>query len=571
MLDAVVPPTLPPTERANLRDSIPYLQRMGTGLSTNRQRYSEALRLILLLTSLLLLLACINLGGLLLLRWDARSSEVAVRLALGGARWRLARQLVIESLFLSLTGVALAIPIAQAVVVVLASMMPPANVPYTMSFAPDATVLAAATGVGVLTGVLMSAVPLSIALRQPAPLHLHSERTIAGSSNAWSRGMLVAQVALSIVMLICASLLTRSLYLLQNADLGVRAEGIVDIKLYTLPDVPYARGQRDAYYPPLLDQVAALPSVHAAALAEVFPRGRSTAGTAIAFAGSDENDVTATTDRISPGFFETMGILLRAGRTLQWSDTLNTRQVAVVSESLARALSPDGDVLDRHVRFGSLPVDQDIVIVGVAADATQGDPRNAKPRVLYRPILQAPVINASNPNLLVATSDAAGVVAAVRGLLAQAGQHYVQEVIGVDDVLARAPWSERMSALLAGAVGGLAVLIAIVGIYGTFAYSVSRRKREIGVRVAIGAAPRTVARSVLRDAALVALGGVAIALPLAYIAARALETLMFGITESDPITFLGSSLLFLALAMAAAIVPARRAASVDPAQALRGD
>lgn len=305
-------------------------------------------------------------------------------------------------------------------------------------------------------------------------------------------------------------------------------------KPFTLPDVAYARGKRDAYYPPLLDQVAALPSVRSAALAEVFPRGRSAAGTPIAFVGSGESDATATTDRISPGFFATMGIPLRAGRELLWSDTLETPQVAVVSESLARALTPDGDVLHRHVQIGSLPADQDIVIVGVAADATQGDPRNAHPRVLYRPILQAPVINASNPNVLVATNDPAGVATAVRGLLAQGGQHYAQEVIGVGAVLARAPSSERMSALLAGTVGGLAVIIAMVGMYGSFAYSVSRRAREIGVRVAIGAAPQAVARAVLRDAALVAVAGILVGVPLAYFAARTLKTLMFGVTESDP-------------------------------------
>jgi predicted permease len=571
LLDAVVPATLPATERANLRDSVPHLQRLGTGLSTQRERYVQPLTLILGLTSLLLLLACVNLGGLLLSRLTARSTELAVRMALGGTRRRVVQQMMIESLILSISGAALAIPLAYAVAVTLASFVPPANVPYTMSFAPDLRVLAATSLVGVSVGVIMSALPISIAMRRRDSATFTWDRTIAGNSSQWGRGLLVAQVALSVVMLVSASLLARSLYLLHNADLGVRTAGILDVKLFTLPNAPYNRSHREAYYPPLLAKIAALPGVRSAALAEIFPRGRTGNGIPIALVGNEMGSITTATERISPGFFETMGIPLRAGRPLAWSDTLQTRPVAVISESLARALSPDGNVLERHVKLGSVPSDQDITIVGVAADSTQGDPRNAKPLVLFRPTLQTPVISASNPNVLIATDDPAGVAAGVNQILREAGQDYAQEIISVDDVLARAPASERMSATLAGAVGGLAILLALIGIHGTLAYSVSRRTREIGVRVAMGAAPRAVAGAVLREALLVTLAGVAVGLPLAYAGARTLRTLIFGITESDPFTFVATALFFLAIGVAAGVIPARRAAAVDPMIALRAE
>lgn len=322
LLDVAVPATLPPTERANLRDSTPYLERVGTGWSANRQQYVRPLTLILGLTSLLLLLACINLGGLLLARLSARGAELAVRLALGGTGRRLVQQMLMESLILSLSGAALAIPLAYGIVSLLASFMPPTNVPYTMSFAPDGWVLAATSLIGLAVAVIMSALPIGIAIRRRVGAQFMWDRTIAGATGRWGRGLLIAQVALSVVMLVGATLLTRSLYLLQHTDLGVRTAGILDVKLFTLPNAPYNRGQRDVYYPSLLEKIGALPSVRAASLAEIFPRGRSVGAMPIAVVGDEHAGITTSTDRISPRFFEIMGVPLRAGRTLAWSALL---------------------------------------------------------------------------------------------------------------------------------------------------------------------------------------------------------------------------------------------------------
>jgi putative ABC transport system permease protein len=234
-------------------------------------------------------------------------------------------------------------------------------------------------------------------------------------------------------------------------------------------------------------------------------------------------------------------------------------------------LSPDGSVIGRAITIRTLPTDQEYVIVGVVSDGSQGDPRDAHPRVIYRPLLQVNAISSLNPNLLIETTDAATAASGVRQILADGGRDYAQEIISLEALLARAPATERMSATVAGAVGGIAVLLALVGVHGVLAYSVSRRTREIGVRVAVGANPATVARAIIREGFMLTLLGVAIGLPAAFFAARALRAVLFGISETDAITFVASAVLFLLLGAVAGILPARRAAAIDPAITLRAE
>ena len=191
--------------------------------------------------------------------------------------------------------------------------------------------------------------------------------------------------------------------------------------------------------------------------------------------------------------------------------------------------------------------------------------------MIYRPALQIPAISAFNPNVLIDTSDPATVAAGVRQILREGGRDYAQEIISLEDVLARAPATERMSATVAAAVGGLAVALALIGVHGALAYSVSRRRREIGVRVAVGATPAMVARGIVREGFVLTAFGVALGLPIAFIAARSLRTLMYGISEVDLVTFAAVTMFFLALGAAAGLVPARRAAGVDPVTALRAE
>ena len=574
VLDAVLPANLAPTERTQLLDSKPRLLSLGTGISRLRERYSQPLTMILGLTALLLVLACLNLGGLLLARLNARSSELAVRLALGASRWRIAQQMLVENGMLSLFGALLAMPVAYLTAIALASFMPPINVPYTISFVPDARVFAVTTAVAIAVALLMSALPVWFAARRHSATAIRWDRTIVGATGWWGRGLLVVQVSLAIVMLINASLLMRSLYLLNTGELGIRSDNLLTVKTWTLPSgTVYGRSDRDSYYPPLVEQVRALPGVTAVALASSSPRLATTsAGSPVAWKGDAYDKLLANGfDSISPSYFQTMGIPLLAGRDVSWQDNMKTPPVAVVSESLARTLQADGNVVGRSFTMRTLPTDLEFLIVGVAADATQGDPRNSHNRTIYRPILQVGPASSLNPNVIIQTTDPRSAASGVRQILSEFGRDYAQEVISVNDLLARAPSTERMSATVAGAVSGMAVLLALIGVHGALAYSVARRTREIGVRLAIGAAPSAAARSVMREGILVCAMGVALGVPLAALAARSLRSLMFGISETDPLTFGAAAAIFLVLGLVAGLAPARRAANVDPVIALRSE
>ncbi|MFN2447153.1 MAG: ABC transporter permease [Vicinamibacterales bacterium] len=571
LLEAVTPATMLPTERAELRDVRPRVERIGTGISFYRDRYARPLTMIIGLTSLLLLLACVNLGGLLLSRLAARAPELALRLALGGSQRRVAQQMLVETVLLSLSGAALAVPTSFAIVAPLASFMPSGLVERTVAFTPDPRVLVVTGLVGLGAGLLMSTLPIWIAARRQASVRFTWDRTIAGNSNRWARGLLVAQVALSVVILIGTGLLIRSLYLLQRSDLGVRPGGVVIVRVMPLPNA-YRDIDNASYYPALLERVAALPGVRSAGFARLFPRlSIEWTGQPIALVGDPPGLVRAVLETTSPGFFETVGISLLRGRLTSWLDNETTLQVAVVSESLARALAPAGNVIGRRVQFGSGRDHQDVVIVGVVRNATLGNPRQPDVPVFYRPMLQAGLY-ANYPSLAIATDGRPITVAGgVRQVLKDAGREYAHDISTLEDVLRHAPATERMSATLAGAVGTLAVLLALVGVHGLLAYAVSRRTREIGVRVAVGAAPGAVVRMVLREGLVLTLAGVAIGLPAALVATRALRTLMFGVSESDPLTFAATTVFFLVLSLVAGIYPARRAAAVDPAIALRAE
>ena len=574
VLAAVLPANMAPTERTQLLDSKPRLISIGTGTSRLRERYSQALMLIFGLTGLLLVLACLNLGGLLLARLNARASELAVRLALGGSRGRIAQQILVENGLLTAFGALLALPVAYFTAITLASFIPPTSVPYSISFAPDAKVFGVTAAIAMAVAIVMSALPIWFTARRSAPGMIHSDRTIVGATSWPGRALLVVQVALAMVMLVDASLLARSLHLLNTGDLGIDTRDLLTVKLSTMPTASvYGRSDRDNYFPPLVEKLRALPAVSKVALASVSPRlTTTTTGSPIAWRGNAYSDaLTSGLDSISPGFFDTMGMRLLAGRDLAWQDTLKSVPVAVISETLAHALAANGEVIGRSITMRTLPVDLEFLIVGVVSDASQGDPRHVHTAMIYRPLLQVGPVSQLVPNLIIKTTDFATAANGARRILAEFGRDYAQEVISVDDLLARAPATERMSASIGSVASAMAVLLALTGVHGALAYSVATRRREIGVRLAIGASPAIAARAVIREALLVCALGVLIGLPIAAITARSLRSLMFGISESDPATFVAAATTFIALGLVAGLSPARRAANIDPVIALRAD
>ena len=570
LLEAIVPATLSGPERAMFLNARVRVERMTHGLWFLRDRYARPVTIVMGLTAALLLLACVNLGGLLLSRAAARVNELATQRALGASRARLMQQTVLESLAVAAAGAVLAIPISFAFVGLLASFVPRTLTGHSVSFTPDARVLMATVLCAIAAGAIVSVVPMRLSGRGGA-VTFGWNRTIAGTLGRWTRGLLVAQVALSIVLLIGAALLARSLYLLQHTNLGVRTDNRLSIRVMPLPG-GYRGFDNATQYPALLEQLRALPGVRGAGMSRIFPRASVTVtGTPIRMAGEPDAGVRAQLESASPGWFEVLGVPLLAGRLPAWTDRADTQQVAVVSDSLARQLHPSGEVIGRRVAFGSGRADQDVVIVGVVGNISLGNPRQADFPLFYRPTLQAGLF-ANYPSLAVAADgDPLRLIAPIRGIVNKAGREYVHDAQLLATILDESPSAERMSATLAGAVAVLAVMLAFIGVYSALAYSVSRRTREIGVRVALGASQSGVTRMVIAEGLRLTLIGTALGIPLAIAAARLLRTLMFGVTEADPLVLTACAVFFAVLGAVAGVVPALRAARVEPAVALRAE
>ena len=235
------------------------------------------------------------------------------------------------------------------------------------------------------------------------------------------------------------------------------------------------------------------------------------------------------------------------------------------------SLTTNGNILGRHLRFGTDPANQDVVVVGVVGNATLGNPRQTALPVFYRPARQTGRL-ANYPTMAIATDrDAAGVLTSIREVFKRSGREYVHDIARLDALLERAPASERMSTMVAAAVAVLGAVLVFIGVHGALAYSVSYRKREIGVRLAVGAVPSALVNMLIREYAVVMLAGLAIGLPSAFATAPLLRSMMFGIGVADPLTFVAASVFMLALGLVATVIPTRRAASLDPVAALRAD
>jgi predicted permease len=503
----------------------------------------------------------------------ARGGELAVRTALGASRLRLARQLVLEILAVAGAGTILGIGVAWLAVKPIASALPFGGLQPTLSIRPDARVLFVTALAGLVTGLLASLLPVWLASRRET-LQLHTDRTVAARSRP-GRALLVAQIALSVALLMVAGLLTRSLYLLFHNPPGFDATKILSARLRPLPGAYADRAFNDGlnYYPVLLERIAALPGVRSVGYARAFGNVVSddVGRVPIGFVGTQPSDLTAQLDVVSPGFFEMVGIPILQGRGPRWSDTPQAPRVAVVSASLARALG--GDVIGKHVwfAFGADPQFQNVEIVGVVGDASLGNLRSPASPVFYRVATQLGAWGLYSTLEISASGDPWQLVNPLQDTLRGLGREYAYSITTLDKRLQQNAGNERMAAMLAIPVATLAALLAFVGVYSLFAYAVVRRTREIGVRIAVGAASGAVLRMVLRESVTLTAIGVALGIPTGIMASRGLRAVLFGVSESDPLVAASVAVFFLMLTIAAVLIPARRAARLDPVVALRAE
>jgi predicted permease len=556
-------------------DVSPVEKGISGGLNSQFQR---PLYVLAGIVGLILLAACVNLANLMLARAATRSHEMSVRLAVGASRGALLSQIFAESLTLSLTGALLGILFAYWASHALVLLMTEGiAVPVSLDLAPDLRVLALTLSVAILTGILFGLAPAWRSSRQDPALALQQNtRSFSSASGKLGKILIVAQVALSLVLLLGAGLFVRSFQRLRSVHFGFDQAALLEVSLNPRPG-GYEHLDMDNYHRQLLQRVAALPGVASAGYADFsIPAAQLWHETASLSSVDPSTGVhfPANGATISPGFFETLGISLLAGRSFNDADDEKHPRTAIVSKSLADSVFPDGHAVGKALRFGFLPDFQNVQIVGVAANARIMNLRVAAPSVVYFSCFQPPqnLGGVDKGDLFVRASGPPEALAKTVGAeIESLGHEYALETKTVQQIANQALVEERVTAMLSAFFAGLALLLASIGLYGLMSYTVTRRTREIGMRVALGAQSENVLWIVLRETLALTVVGLAVGIPCAIAACRLISTMLFGLTSSDVPTIVVVSLLLLAVALFAGYLPARRASSVDPLIALRSE
>lgn len=570
-----LPAGLSPAEQNEVRAQRVQVDSGASGFSFLRQRYATPLVTVVALAGLLLLIACVNLSGLLLARAIARNQQLAVCLALGATRLRVARLLMVESLLLSTTGTLAAVPLAWAACRAIAAELwgGVGVVPLAMSVTPDARVLGTMGAVAVVTGLVVGVLP-AVAGSHNEPHHaLQRGRTLTSSTRRWAKSLLVVQVALSLVLLFGAGLFTTSLARLRSIDSGFRPDGILFTRAWQQPG-PRRTYDEQAYYPALVERLSALPGVRSVALSHYFPAYFNFPSLPMhAMSRTDaadrHGDVEGLTEFISPRFFQTVGATILRGRDFTWADRAGSPGVVIINQALERKLFPNGDAIGQRIRIGAEARRQAVEVVGIATDVTVANLRSPHLPVAFRPRMQEPQYMRVPGVILDVSGNIQAVGSALGPAIRSMGQEYVRRVFTLEEQIDISLLQERLLAGLSSFFAGLAALLAFVGLYALLAHAVARRAREIGLRMAIGASRASVVAMVVREAMGLTLLGVALGVPCALAAGRLTGALVYGVDPSDPRALVAAAALFVVIGALAALLPARRASSIDPMTALR--
>jgi predicted permease len=548
------------------------------GLNELRRQFSLPLRILMATVAVVLLLACANLAGLLLVRSSARQQEIAIRLSLGAARGRIVRQLLAESALLAAAGGAAGLALAYWLTRLLLAMMSRGRGAILLDVAPNARTFAFAAAITMATAALFGLLPALGASRTNVQPGLKRSASGADSArNTWGRAMVAGQVALLVLLLTSAGLFARTLQKLRAVDAGFNQDQVLVVSVSAGP-TPREGGPR-ALYEELLARFSALPAVRSVSMSmDTPPLGGLSMAAGIALPGrpADRDDAPPVYHNfVSPRFFETMGVPVLAGRDFEPSDDERAPRRVVISESVARRYFHGEDPLGRELLIGGpgSPGGVPASIVGVAKDVRYTSLRADAPLMIYRCSRQE--INAPANTFLIRTSTKAQALAPFLRAEVRAAAPALPppSVVSLEDHVAAVLVEERMLAALSSAIGVLAAVLAAVGIYGMVASAVVRRQREIGIRMALGALPGQVARIVVSDAFRIVAGGLAIGVPAALgaaLAARSLLTgVLFELSPTDPLVLWGSTAAILLIASLAAYLPTRRAARIDPVASLK--
>ena len=382
--------------------------------------------------------------------------------------------------------------------------------------------------------------------------------------------MLMGQLAVTVVLVFACALLVRSFASLVNVDRGFDPERLLSVRLLPVPRGHQNLKQQE-YYPQLLQKLATLPGVESVGFARYFGTiNLQLPPQPIALVSSTPVHAAGAMEYVSPNFFSTVGIPILRGRDVAWTDLPDTMQVALVSESLARDLDVDGDVVGRSIDFASNAQRQRFQIVGIVGNISVGNFRQNDVRLVFVPALQAN--QATYPTFHFRTrGEPLALVAPVTKIVEDAGREYVQRAAHVDDMFSNGLVAERMAAVVGIGAATLGVIVAALGLYALLTHSVAMRTREIGIRLAVGAAPRSIRALILRHMLVLVLGGVVVGGPVALIGSAVLKSLMFGLSTTNPVTLAVAVATVVVVGAAASAVPAARAGRVDPVRLLRAE
>jgi predicted permease len=568
----------PGTRRGFPRIALTSAQR---GLSTLRRTYTEPLWIVMGIVAVVLAIGCANVANLLVARASAREREIALRQAIGAGRGRLLRQMLVEGLLLSALGAASGLAVAAAGVKVLVGVLAGAHQRVLLEPAFDARLVGFTAAVALLTGLLFSLLPALHALgRRSSALRDGDHLSQTPPRLRTGQALVALQVALSMVLLIAGALFVRTLVNLKSVDAGFTAAGVTTVVVEAVlpPGPPRDRPERLAadragigeMWQRLADRIEALPGVESAAVAALTPFSGSVRGIRLAVVGSSVTGSDGIRlNQVTPRYFDAFRMRIVKGRAFLPSDRAGSAKVVILNEAATRHHFGDTDPIGRQVRLPK-PGESDDVheVVGVLADVRYESLREPATRMAYVPmqrafdrIAQATLVVRTRAEMPI-SAIRVEVSAAIPGGLTGPFTSVPREI---DEALLR----ERLVSLLATVFGALALLLACIGLYGVLTYSVLRRTREIGIRVAIGARPVAVVWLLLRDTIVVVAGGMAAGVPLALWAARFVERQLFEVTSRDPLAITAAMVSLVIVAAIAGVIPARRAARIDPIRALR--
>jgi predicted permease len=543
----------------------------ATGASFLRGRFTKPLYVLLGIAAVVLLLACVNLASLTLARAASRGHEMGVRVSLGATHLRLVRQMLTESLTLSIAGTIVGFVLAfhggQFLSHFILSQV--YIVPAKLNLSPDLRILGFTAAVAILAGLLFCLAPAWRVTREdPNAVLQQSARVLSGGTGKLGKGLIVTQVALSLVLIAGAGLFIRSLQKLRAVQPGFRTHGLIAVGLFPKPN-----GYKDLacvnYYRELTDRISHLPGVESAGLVHMTPGNVYEWTEKLAIRGTNSPPMTSDFVMLMPGAFQPLGINLLRGRSFTWQDDDHAPRVAIVSENLANQLFPRGDALGQHLDIASELKWQNREIVGIASNASVYDIRKHQPPTLYVPTSQYGGYMGWSDMLIETTVSPSALNSAVREAVESFGHEYVSSIKTVGQLLDKTLLQDRLIAILSGFFGALALLLGAIGLYGLMAYNVARRTREIGIRVALGAPRGAVRWMVLRETLLLALTGAAIGVPCAIAASRLIASMLFGLAPYDPATLAVVVAILLGVGVLAGYLPARKAMRVDPMVALR--